>query len=149
MRTTNEWRNEQRKVLREGGWVDVGAEHASGPFADPDRATDAEILFHLLDDADAAEAEVGRMRAQVAEIVEAARSDVERRICQVEEAEAYLAHVAVAAGLPATATPAEVVARVGEMRGAAVAVVRCVGYDLTTARAIDRLRAALASEAGR
>ena len=60
-----------------------------------------------------------------------------------------LESLALAAGLPATATPAEVVARVGEMREAAVAVVRCVGYDLTTARAIDRLRAALASEAGR
>jgi phosphate uptake regulator len=75
----------------------------------------------------------------------------ERDAAQVifSELRGSLRSLALAAGLPATATPAEVVARVGEMREAAVAVVRCVGYDLTTARAIDRLRAALASEAGR
>lgn len=73
-------------------------------------------------------------------------ADMDARFASADEA---IERIALAAGLPATATPAEVVARVGEMRGAAVAVVRCVGYDLTTARAIDRLRAALASEAGR
>lgn len=97
----------------------------------------------------AADAEVARLRADIdmfQRMLGALDRPTLRHLIAAADA---LESLALAAGLPATATPAEVVARVGEMREAAVAVVRCVGYDLTTARAIDRLRAALASEAGR
>ena len=74
------------------------------------------------------------------------RNDVAELLADLDEQLENVAAIALAAGLGADATAAEVVARVGEMRGA------LVGWATDAPRsadALDALADRLATEAGR
>jgi hypothetical protein len=147
MRTTKEWREEQREALREGGWVNRATTDCPA-VVDVDFSDQADTLHALLDDADAAEAlsaEVARLNAANDRLARACQSSA---LDATDELRVWAA-LTEAAGLPASATPAEVVARVGEMREALVALGSRGQRGTTDELEAWTLARRLASEAGR